>query len=338
MAAGSDTLAEGASARTRGSRGDWQTKLLDRAPFFVACVMLVVLIAVYSSFRGDVFSLEELNIDTAAAMTLLLAATGQTIVLLRGGIDLSIGGMISFGTVLAATRFGDSALSTTLWAFAILLIGFLVGAANGLIISVLRLQPFLVTLATWSILSGAALLVLPIDGGSLPAGWMAFGNASFLGLSSSVWILIVLFLFWLWFRSTRLGVTIRATGSNEKSAYLSGVSLTFVNAMTYGLSGLFAALAALYLTTQTGAGSPTIGKDYILPSVAAAVIGGISLFGGRGGLSGTIIGAYILTIMGNLVFVLSVSSYWQPIVSGVILLVAVLASSVAERSARWRMS
>ena len=157
---------------------------------------------------------------------------------------------------------------------------------------------------------------------------------SFLGLSTSVWILIVLFLFWLWFRSTRLGIAIRATGSNEKSAFLSGVSLLRINVLTYGLSGVFAALAALYLTTQTGAGSPTIGKDYILASVAAAVIGGISLFGGRGGLSGTIVGAFILTIIGNLVFVLSVSSYWQPIVSGVILLVAVLASSLAEKSAR----
>src|SRR6185503_14185096 len=97
---------------------------------------------------------------------------------------------------------------------AILIIGLLVGMANGLIISVLRLQPFLVTLATWSILSGAALLILPTDGGSLPAGWMAFGNATLLYLSSSVWILIALFLFWLWFRNTRLGVTIRATGSN----------------------------------------------------------------------------------------------------------------------------
>jgi ribose transport system permease protein len=209
-----------------------------------------------------------------------------------------------------------------------------VGAVNGFLISVLRLQPFLVTLATWSILSGAALLILPIDGGSLPSGWMRFGNATFLGLSTSVWILFLLFLFWSWFRHTRLGLTIRATGSNERSAYLSGVSLTSVNVMSYGLSGLFAALAALYLTTQTGAGSPTIGKDYILPSVAAAVIGGISLFGGRGGLSGTIIGALILTIIGNLVFVLSVSSYWQPIVSGLILLTAVLASSLAERSAR----
>ena len=131
-----------------------------------------------------------------------------------------------------------------------------------------------------------------------------------------------------------LGIAIRATGSNEKSAFLSGVSLTWINVATYGLSGVFAALSALYLTTQTGAGSPTVGNGYILPTVAAAVIGGISLFGGRGGLAGTIVGAFILTIIGNLVFVLDISSYWQPIASGVILLVAVLASSLADKSAR----
>jgi len=310
------------------------TFLVDRAPFLVACLMLAVLVAIYGALRDGVFTLEELNLDAAASMALLLAATGQTIVLLRGGIDLSIGGMISLGTVIAATEFGDSWTTALPWGIAIPVIGLLVGMTNGLLISLLRLQPFLVTLATWSILSGAALLILPTDGGTLPQGWMAFGNASLVGLSTSVWILLVLFLFWLWFSKTRLGVTIRATGSNEKSAFLSGVSITFVNVATYGLSGFFAALAALYLTTQTGSGSPTIGKDYILPSVAAAVIGGISLFGGRGGLAGTVIGAFILTIIGNLVFVLSVSSYWQPIVSGVILLVAVLASSLAERSAR----
>ena len=216
----------------------------------------------------------------------------------------------------------------------IVLLGAFVGLANGVLITVLKLQPFLVTLATWSILSGAALLILPTDGGNLPSKWMAFGTANWFGLSSSVWLLIVLLVFWLWFRRTRLGIAIRATGSNERSAFLSGVSPLFVNVATYALSGLFAALAALYLTTQTGSGLPTIGKDYILPSVAAAVIGGISLFGGRGGLLGTIIGAYILTIIGNLVFVLSISSYWQPIVSGVILLASVLASSIAEKSAR----
>ena len=309
-------------------------RLLDQAPFLVACAMLGALITVYGSLRDGVFSLNELNIDTAAALTLLLAATGQTIVLLRGGIDLSIGGVISLGTVIAATRLGDDAWSSTVWLLLILALGALVGLINGVLITALKLQPFLVTLATWSILSGAALIILPTDGGLLPAAWMAFGSASWLGLSSSVWLLGLLIAFWLWFRRTRLGVAIRATGSNERSAYLSGVSPLGINIATYGLSGFFAALAALYLTTQTGAGSPTIGKDYILPSVTAAVIGGISLFGGRGGLIGTTIGAFILTIIGNLVFVLRVSSYWQPIVSGVILLIAVLASSTAEKSAR----
>ena len=211
---------------------------------------------------------------------------------------------------------------------------FAVGAVNGLLISLLRLQPFLVTLATWSILNGAAMLVLPTDGGSIPGWWVNFSYDTFLGLANPVWMLIALVLFWYWFRATRLGITIQATGSSEKSAFLSGVSVTRINIITYGLSGFFAAGAALYLTTQTSAGSPTIGKDYILPSVAAAVIGGVSLFGGRGHLLGTIIGAFILTLIGNLVFVLRVSSHWQPVLSGAILLIAVLAGSIAEKSAK----
>jgi ribose transport system permease protein len=311
-----------------------KTRLVDHAPFLMACLMLVVIVLIYGSFQEGVFSIDEINLDTAATMTLLLAATGQTIVLIRGGIDLSIGGMISLGTVLAATQFGEDTGSVLLWCAIILAIGFGVGALNGLLISVLELQPFLITLATWSILSGAALMVLPTDGGQVPEFWSGLGSADFLGLTSPVWLLIVLMVFWTWFRNTRLGIAIKATGSNERSAFLSGVSLTRINIVTYGLSGLFAAAAALYLTTQTSAGSPTIGKDYILPSVAAAVIGGVSLFGGRGGLIGTVIGAFILTIIGNLVFVLQISSYWQPVTSGVILLLAVLASSLAEKTAR----
>ncbi|MFI5410813.1 ABC transporter permease [Kaistia sp. UC242_56] len=326
------------TAHRRSRAATWKSALLDRASLIIPCVMLVALLLVYASLRDGVFTIDELNLDTAAAMTLLLAATGQTIVLLRGGIDLSIGGMISLGTVLAATRFGTDPGQAAVWAFGIVAIGGLVGALNGILITVLRLQPFLVTLATWSILSGAAMIILPTDGGALPSGWTMFGVSTWLGLSSSVWLLALLLVFWFWFKRTRLGIAIRATGSNERSAFLSGVSPIGINIATYGLSGIFAALAALYLTTQTGAGSPTIGKDYILPSVAAAVIGGISLFGGRGGLVGTMIGAFILTIIGNLVFVLEVSSYWQPIVSGIILLIAVLASSIAEKSARRSLS
>ena len=315
---------------------DWRGRLLDRAPFLVACIMLALVVSIYGSYQSGVFTLDELNLDTAASMTLMLAATGQTIVLLRGGIDLSIGGMISLGTVIAATQFGEEPLSVATWSFVILALGFSVGALNGLMISILKLQPFLVTLATWSILNGIAMLILPTDGGGVPGWWVGFGYAQFFGLSSPVWMLLVLLLFWTWFRATRLGITIKATGSNQKSALLSGVSIPRVNIATYGLSGLFAAAGALFLTTQISAGSPTIGKDYILPSVAAAVIGGVSLFGGRGHLAGTLIGAFILTLIGNLVFVLKVSSYWQPVVSGVILLLSVLASSVAEKAVKAR--
>jgi ribose transport system permease protein len=308
----------------------------DHATFLVACLMLVVIVGVYGWLQTGVFTLYELNTDTAAAMTLILAATGQTIVLMRGGIDLSIGGMISLGTAIAATRFGQDPTNIALWSVGIVVLGFLVGSVNGLLISVLKLQPFLVTLATWSILSGCALLLLPVDGGSFPGWWIGIGYMEWLGVAAPVWLLIVLLLFWYWFARTSAGIEIRATGSNEKSAFLSGVSVLRVNLVTYGLSGAFAALAALYLTTQVGAGSPTIGKDYVLPSVAAAVVGGVSLFGGKGTLIGTVIGAFILTLIGNLVFSFHVSNYWQPVVSGLVLLIAVLTSSLANASAQAR--
>jgi ribose transport system permease protein len=311
-----------------------RANLLAQVPFLVACGMLMVIIGIYGALQPGVFTIAEVNLSSAAAMTLILAATGQTIVLIRGGIDLSIGGMISLGTVIAATRFSDDPAQVLLWALAILLLGFVVGAVNGLLISVLKLQPFLVTLATWSILNGVAMLILPTDGGNLPRWWTGFGYAEALGLAGPVWLLLLLLVFWQWFRATPIGLAIQATGSAEKSAVQSGVSLLRINVLAYGLSGLFGAAAALYLTTQTGSGSPTIGKDYILPSVAAAVIGGVSLFGGRGHLGGTVIGALILTLIGNLVFVLRVSSYWQPVASGLILLVAVLASSLGEKAAR----
>jgi len=306
----------------------------DRAPYLVALLMLGVIVIVYGQLQRGVFSIEELNLVTASAMTLILAATGQTIVLIRGGIDLSIGGVISLGTVIAATRFGEDVASVALWSGVILALGFGIGALNGLLISVLRLQPFLVTLAGWSIYTGVALTILPTDGGAVPTWWTGFGYSVFVWLSGPVWLLLALIAFWYWFRATRLGIVIQATGSNERSAVLSGVSILRVNVATYGLSGFFAAAAALYLTTQTGTGSPLIGRDYILTSVAAAVVGGVSLFGGRGHLVGTIVGAFILAVIGNLVFALRVSSYWQPVMAGVILLVAVLASSLAEKSAR----
>ncbi len=314
-------------------RGEW---LEDHATFLVACAMLVVIVAVYGTLQRGVFTLAEVNMVTAAALTLILAGTGQTIVLLSGGIDLSIGGMISLATAIAATQFGQDPATIVAWSIGIIVLGAAVGAFNGLLISVLKLQPFLVTLATWSVLNGCALLILPVDGGSFPGWWMGIGYMEWLGLAFPVWLLLALLVFWLWFSNTQTGIAIRATGSSEKSAFLSGVPTLRINLVTYALSGVFATLAALYLTTQIGTGSPTIGKDYVLPSVAAAVVGGVSLFGGRGTLFGMVVGAFILTLIGSLVFAFKISSYWQPVAAGIVLLIAVLTSSIANASAKAR--
>ena len=298
----------------------------------VPALILLLMVAMLVALRPGVLTLGELNLDGAAAMTLILVATGETVVIMRGGIDLSVGGILSLSTAIAATRLAGP-FGSGVWALAILCLGAAIGMLNGALISALQLQPFLVTLATWSIVAGAAAIVLPTEGGAVPDYWVTAGAGTALGLSLAIWALVALLLWWAWFRRTRLCASIRAAGSNERSAFLCGVSLPRTNVAAYGLSGLFAALGGLFLTSQTGSGSPNVGNDFVLPAVASVVIGGTSLFGGRGGLFGTVLGAFILTLIGDVVFVLQISSYWQPVASGLILVGAVLATSLAERSA-----
>ena len=146
---------------------------------------------------------------------------------------------------------------------------------------------------------------------------------------------MLLIVLWAWFSRTRVYNAIRAAGSNERSAYLNRVSVLGTNAWAYGLSGFFAAAAGLYFATQTGAGHPTIGTQYVLPAIAAVVIGGTSLLGGRGSLIGTIVGAFILTLIGDVVFLLKLQSYWQWVMSGLILMLVVILTG-ADRVALGR--
>lgn len=304
-------------ARARSS-GAWAAPL---------AMLLGVMLAI-EVMRPGMFTLDTLALKIAAAMTLILVATGQTIVVLRGGIDLSVGGTLSLATAIAATRAADLTATQLLpWLALILGLGVVVGVINGLIISLLRLQPFLVTLATWSIVQGVALTVQPSEGGVVPAVWFAWGYSAPFGMPIAILMLGALVLWWLWFRRTRALSAIRAAGSNERSAFLNGTSLTGTNVLAYGLSGFFAALAGFFYATQTGAGSPTVGTQYVLPAIAAVVIGGTSLAGGRGGLAGTIIGALILNLIGDVVFLLKLSSYWQMVTQGVILIVIVVVTA-----------
>jgi ribose transport system permease protein len=298
-------------------------------------LVLLVLGAAIGIMRPSTFAMDQINIKIAAAMTLILIATGETIVVTRGGIDLSIGGILSLTTAICATR-GDPGLAASIfWIVFVLALGAVVGVLNGLIITFGKLQPFVVTLATWSILEGCALIILPAETSGVPKSWVDLEHAMPLGIGVPMILLGALIVLWAWFSRTRIYNEIRAAGSNERSAYLNRVSVLGTNAWAYGLSGFFAAAAGLYFATQTGAGHPTVGTQYVLPAIAAVVIGGTSLMGGRGTLAGTIFGAFILTLIGDVVFLLKLQSYWQWVMSGLILMLVVILTALTEaRSSR----
>ncbi len=302
----------------------------------VPFLMLLVLISIYASKQSGVLSVNQLNITTGETLTLVFIGVAQTLVILTGGIDLSVGGIASLSTAIAALYLGNTTRHMAAIIMAMLIGGCLVGALNGIVIAYTRMQPFIVTLATWSVWGGVALLVLPTPGGSVPQSLVSFGTSSIGGVATPVWMLAVLLLVWLYFKQTRTGLALRAVGSSHEAAYLSGVPVPLALISAYALSGLFSTIAGLYLVAQTTSGSPVVGNDYILPSVAAVVIGGTTLLGGRGGLTGTVLGAFILTLIGSVVFVYGLSSAWQTILQGILLIVAILAGTIATFIVRRR--
>ncbi len=297
---------------------------------FVPYVLLIVLVVALISLQPNLFKVSWLERKTDAAMTLILVVVGQTIVILTGGIDLSVGGVMSLTNAIAATTFGDGGPQMFLWMAVIIAIGLGAGALNGYIVAKLRVQPFIATLATWSIWGGLALWVLPTDGGGVPDNLYNAATGEILGVPKSVLLLIALIIAWVIFRRTRFARQVYAVGSSEKSAYLSGTNVVRVKILVYGLSGLFAALAGIWRTVQATSGSPTAGNPFILSSIAAVVIGGTNLAGGRGGAPGGIAGAFILALIADLIFFAGVSSYYSAILQGLLLIAAVALYTIAD--------
>lgn len=297
-------------------------------------VILAVLFAIYAALEPNVLALDQIGTIAIGALILVLAAYGQTIVVLTSGIDLSVGGAISLSTALAATQMTHGGVLE--WTVIILLAGTFAGVVNGLVVTVAGMQPFIVTLATWSILDGIALLVLPTQGGSVPVGFSQFIYGSTAGVPTSIVLLVALALVWLWLKRTRILRRVYAVGSDEESAFLSGVPLGRTKIVAYAISGLAAAAAGLVYAMQTSSGDPHAGDPFILTSVAAVVIGGTSLLGGRGGVGGTIAGALILTVIADVVFAIGLPQFWTPLLQGALMIIAVVVGALALARQRRR--
>jgi ribose transport system permease protein len=310
--------------------------LVLAASLLVAIVLLYLVLfgAQKSALPGNF----ELTTTVNNAVPLVFAALGQAFTVLTGGLDLSVGGVMDVTNSIAASQMHDSAGSILLWSLVILAFGAAVGLINGLLVAYGRLQPIIVTLGTLAILQGIALKVLPQPGGAVPAGvtnTLVNPNAP-----SGLVMVAIAGVIWFVLRRTRFGVGVYALGNDRLAARSSGVPVLRVIVLTYVTSGVLAAAAGLLLAATTTGGDPTSGDVFTLTSIAAVVIGGISLAGGRGNGIGAILGALVLTILINVLFFAHIDPLYEPLYEGLFLVLAtaltVLLGTVVRRAAAAR--
>ncbi|OCN01383.1 ribose ABC transporter permease [Clostridium sp. W14A] len=290
-------------------------------------IALVVLVVVFSVINADFRSINNILSLLKQASVNGLIAFGMTGVILTGGIDLSVGSTLALTSLLCAGMIHDG-IPPVLAMLCVLLLGILFGSVSGMLITKGRLQPFIATLVTMTIYRGLTMIFsggMPIsDLGSDPF-LSGIGKGSLLLIPVPVWIMVVMFfLFFFMLNKTTFGRRVFATGSNEKAAKLAGVNVDKTKILVYVISGFTAALAGLILLSRLGSAQPTIGTGYEMDAIAAVVLGGTSMSGGRGKIYGTLVGVVIIAVLNNGLNIMNVPSYYQDVVKGLVILLAVL--------------
>jgi ribose transport system permease protein len=270
------------------------------------------------------------NVATTAAnkgVILAIVAMAQTLVVLTSGIDLSVGMVMVLANCLASHIVLGTPASAALGVAGVLGTGALCGAINAVIVIVGRLQPIVTTIATGAIYYGVALALRPVPGGDVlaPLADAVTGQIAGTMPASLLLLLGLVAIVWWPLRRSVVGRAMYAVGSSEVAAYMSGVPIRRAKCAAYVLSGLLASVAGLFVTlvTYSGEASAANGSTYTLYSIAAVVLGGVSLFGGSGSAVGAICGALMFRTIGDLLFVFNVEPLWQPLFQGVVLMAAV---------------
>lgn len=300
-------------------------------------LVALLLMIIAMMFLSDHFATSDnlFNVLRQVSVNVCISV-GMTMVILTGGIDLSVGSTLALAGAVAAglTRDGlsfpgaDLFIGFTFWGgiLAALLIGALLGWVNGVMITTFKVPPFIATLGMLTIARGLTMLYtrgFPITG--LGKGFEYVGTGWFLGIPMPVWIaLIVVIVFAFIMRHTIFGRHIYAIGGNERASLISGIKVNRVKLIVYTLAGTLAGLAGLLVTARLDSAQPNAGVSYELDSIAAVVIGGTSLSGGKGSVIGTIIGALIIGVLNNGLVLLGVSPFWQQVIKGIVILAAVI--------------
>jgi ribose transport system permease protein len=295
------------------------------------CALLAIVLVLYQRLDPTLLDPSTITILSAQFLPLILAAVAQTIVMLTGGVDLSLGPVLSLGMAVFAVTATDGTTGVLAAMALALAVTVAAGAANGVLVAHAGLPPIIVTLAASFLWTGVTLIVLPQPGGHVPAGLVSAYNLGWGGIALPALAIIVALALWKLVRTTRFGLALYAVGGNEHGAYASGIDTRRVKILAYGFAGLFTGLAGIGLAIQTGSGDPNIGAPYTLNSIAVAVLGGISFFGGVGRMRATLLGALLLGLLTNLLLFTGISTFYQLILQGVVLVVAVAVKTLATR-------
>lgn len=306
---------------------EWRYWFAEQKGTLLALGIFVVMFIIYTANHPAGFSANVVQTASNKGVLLAFVAMAQTLIVITAGIDLSVGMILLLTNCLASWLVVGGPVETTLGVVAVLLVGMLCGALNGAIVIYGRLQPIVATIATGAVYFGIALLLRPFPGGSVNEDLADALTGRIFGYipASLVALLVVVLIIWVPFKRSIYGRAAYAAGSSEVAAYMSGVPIKRGKFLAYVLAGLFAAIGGLFLTffTYTGDAAYASGNAYTLFSIAAVVLGGVSLYGGRGSVIGAIFGAFAFRTIGDLLFVFDLEPLWQPLFQGVVLLVAV---------------
>jgi len=308
-------------------RSDWPYRLREHRGTLLAFGAFVLMFVIYVSNHPAGLNANVAQTAANKGVLLAIVAMAQTLVVLTSGIDLSVGMVLVLTNCLASTLVVGSPLQVAAGVLGVLATGALCGAINALIVIYGRLQPIVTTIATGAVYYGIALALRRVPGGDIDGtlgdaltgrlfGWLP---------ASLVLLLALVLIVWVPLRRSVTGRAIYAVGSAEVAAYMSGVPIRRAKFAAYTLSGLLAAVAGLFITciTSSGEASAANGNAYTLYSIAAVVLGGVSLFGGSGSAVGAIFGALKFRTIGDLLFVFDLEPLWQPLFQGLVLTAAV---------------
>jgi ribose transport system permease protein len=296
---------------------------IKNGPWVIYGILIIFVLfnTIFNPYFATAFNISNIISQSTA---LMLTSVGQSFVIIGGGFDFSVGGVVSLTTCIVATQMKDSGISMFLVVILALFVGALLGGINGTGVALFRINPFIMTLGTMSVAQGAAFLLREYPGGYVPPVYrkgmtetIGFIPVPVLLMLGAVIVGIVLF------KKTRFGRYTYAIGGNDESARAAGINVNGIRVSTFVVSALFATIGGLFMAARIASGDPRIGESFPLDSITAVVLGGVIIGGGRGSLIGVVAGVFLIVVLNNVLTLFDVSPYYQYIVKGVLLGVAV---------------